>query len=672
MKQHAQRTPDRNAARPPQQPGMRVLQRKCACGNGGGSGGDCGSCADEKKKKIQRRALDTSETEIPSSVDRVLQSPGRQLDHDTRASMESRFGHDFSRVRVHTDTHAASSAHEIHAAAYTSGTNIVFGDRRFDPHTPAGRQLLAHELAHVVQQHGPSPIPAGIGAHDDVHERTADRMADNVVSHGALFTPQPVVKDADSYETFLEALDAAIVATSTEELRRLGRSTDGCPLLEQWRPRIRAMTPPQLESLIRRWLGGERQIHSRREYIPLISARLARSIRFWGVTGGIDGPFESGQPLDVSTAARMADALGRDLSNVRIHTDAVSASAASRMNARAFTIGNDIAFAHGEYRPGTIIGDALLAHELAHASQQETAEGSPTTVEDAALEDDADQSALYVLLRSLPKSVRGVARGLRKNAMTRLKSPLTLQRCSKAECTVSHPENCGTYKQWLSTMPVTAAPEGDLTAEMPSDLRDLVTGAGTNHVPDCADVSMIIRHYYLKAHGKSFSFLVGPTRSTSEKYTLGKNATDDQLRSCLINSGTESFQEMRSEFALVDFYKSNGKPITNLRNLLGAGLEAGDVFVWKRRPEITGNFEGHAQTVQEVVDAQLDNSVTPPKVKKPGKIAIVQGNMLHGKAVGQIQQRVYSFADLTKTDDGNADIVEKKEEYFLGAGKWKV
>jgi hypothetical protein len=189
VKQRAQLTPDRNAARPPQQAGMRVLQRKCACDNGDGSSGSCGGCADEKKKKVQRRALDTSQTEIPSSVDRVLQSPGRQLDHDTRASMESRFGHDFSRVRVHTDTHAASSAREIHAAAYTSGTNIVFGDRRFEPQTSAGRKLLAHELAHVVQQHGPSLIPAGIGAHDDVHERAADRMADRLVSHGALDTP---------------------------------------------------------------------------------------------------------------------------------------------------------------------------------------------------------------------------------------------------------------------------------------------------------------------------------------------------------------------------------------------------------------------------------------------------------------------------------------------------
>jgi hypothetical protein len=177
--------------------GPRVLQRKCACGNGGGSAGACDSCADEKQKKIQRRALDAAETEIPASVDRVLQSPGRALDHDTRAAMESRFGHDFSRVRVHTDTHAAASAREIHAAAFTSGTHIVFGDRRFEPQTRDGRLLLAHELAHVVQQHGPSRIPIGVGPADDVHERAADRMASDVVAQGAAFAPKPFPRPND-------------------------------------------------------------------------------------------------------------------------------------------------------------------------------------------------------------------------------------------------------------------------------------------------------------------------------------------------------------------------------------------------------------------------------------------------------------------------------------------
>lgn len=79
-------------------------------------------------------------------------SPGRALDAETRAYMEPRFGHDFSRVRVHADGPAAESAQAMNALAYTSGQDLVFDRDRYQPHSAAGRLLLAHELAHVVQQ----------------------------------------------------------------------------------------------------------------------------------------------------------------------------------------------------------------------------------------------------------------------------------------------------------------------------------------------------------------------------------------------------------------------------------------------------------------------------------------------------------------------------------------
>ncbi|MBE2200885.1 MAG: DUF4157 domain-containing protein [Anaerolinea sp.] len=77
---------------------------------------------------------------------------GRPLDASVRAFMESRFNHDFSQVRVHTDAAAAQSTDSINANAYTVGADIVFGPGKFNVQTTAGRQLLAHELAHVVQQ----------------------------------------------------------------------------------------------------------------------------------------------------------------------------------------------------------------------------------------------------------------------------------------------------------------------------------------------------------------------------------------------------------------------------------------------------------------------------------------------------------------------------------------
>ena len=77
---------------------------------------------------------------------------GEPLPDAVRADFESRFGFDFSRVRVHGDSQSARSADELGASAYTTGRSIVFGRGQFDPATAKGRDLLAHELAHVVQQ----------------------------------------------------------------------------------------------------------------------------------------------------------------------------------------------------------------------------------------------------------------------------------------------------------------------------------------------------------------------------------------------------------------------------------------------------------------------------------------------------------------------------------------
>jgi hypothetical protein len=84
----------------------------------------------------------------------VLRSPGHALDEGVRSFMEPRFGQDFSRVRVRTDTRAAESAAAVSALAYTAGRDIVFGSGQYTPQTLAGRKLLAHELTHVIQQRG--------------------------------------------------------------------------------------------------------------------------------------------------------------------------------------------------------------------------------------------------------------------------------------------------------------------------------------------------------------------------------------------------------------------------------------------------------------------------------------------------------------------------------------
>jgi hypothetical protein len=182
------------------------LQRKCACGTHT-SGGECQSC---KQTRLQRkpstiaagdspleREADRAAAavmgdrsmpvemrappriarastasladpaavaghEAPAIVHDVLHSSGQPLDAQTRTFFEDRLDQDFSTVRVHTDANAAASAAAIHALAYTAGHHVVFGAGQFEPAGTAGRTLLAHELAHVVQQTGgaaPRSVP---------------------------------------------------------------------------------------------------------------------------------------------------------------------------------------------------------------------------------------------------------------------------------------------------------------------------------------------------------------------------------------------------------------------------------------------------------------------------------------------------------------------------------
>jgi hypothetical protein len=110
-----------------------------------------------------QRKRDEHKAEAPATPRRAipfihqeLGTPGRPLDATARAFMEPRFGHDFSAVRIHDDASAAASARSVNALAYTVGQDVVFGHGQYSPGTSAGKTLLAHELAHVVQQ-APAP-----------------------------------------------------------------------------------------------------------------------------------------------------------------------------------------------------------------------------------------------------------------------------------------------------------------------------------------------------------------------------------------------------------------------------------------------------------------------------------------------------------------------------------
>ena len=155
-----------------------LIQR---CGGISCPPGTCNHTDDPADATVQR-SVDASAavggSGVPASVLRVLDSVGTPLDAPTRASMEARLGHDFGHVRVHTDAEAARSAKSIRAQAYTFGSHVVMGEGRFQPHTPVGVRLLAHELTHVVQQAGASAPARSVSDPDDPSEREAERTAD--------------------------------------------------------------------------------------------------------------------------------------------------------------------------------------------------------------------------------------------------------------------------------------------------------------------------------------------------------------------------------------------------------------------------------------------------------------------------------------------------------------
>lgn len=126
---------------------------------------------------------------VPSQIE---SSSGHSLNDDTQHFMSSRFGHDFDHVRVHDDAPAHDAAKNLSAEAFTTGRDIYFSQGAYNPSTPTGQGLLAHELAHVVQQDSGAASQSTYGFHvsqpGDQLEQQADAASDAVM-RGEMFPP---------------------------------------------------------------------------------------------------------------------------------------------------------------------------------------------------------------------------------------------------------------------------------------------------------------------------------------------------------------------------------------------------------------------------------------------------------------------------------------------------
>jgi len=421
--------PDVQSTPPPVgETGGLLLQRKCACGGSAGLTGHCGKCQ-EKRFSVQRYARDRAVNEIFAG--RLTQTAVVDLDDNNQSEHEQ------------TDvTSAETSPHEsedLPPNRDDSNSNSM----------PADEQASIPSLtANAVRQ---SSATSGL-----IVEDNATEVGPNQMRKGE----------------FIEELRGAICEAADAKLAAVGRSTAGCPYVDYWLGYYRTRSSQQGEQALRRYAPEAVGATNARDYIPFVAERVRRAVAVWAESGevtgvppevsgivrkamtGMAGVFAkaregglredgdaqqirgrlgSGHPLDGGVRSRMEKAFGHDFSDVRVHSDHVARVQSSNLNARAFTIGTDIAFGAGEYTPGTLIGDALLAHELAHVVQQRGASSSGPLHKSGSSYDQLEEAADQAAVGAVASMWTG-AKGVAANAGPALRSGLRLQRCKKETC----------------------------------------------------------------------------------------------------------------------------------------------------------------------------------------------------------------------------------------------
>jgi hypothetical protein len=274
---------------------------------------------------------------------------------------------------------------------------------------------------------------------------------------------------------FLDKLKTEIGSAVDEAFAGTAYTAISGPYISASMAHYQLSTPAQLEQMMLQYEPGTAQATTADSMIGMVKQKAAADAKDWKEKGGdssgdteekpgtlstigslIGGLFKKaeggasssatspspvpvmqqlgkGTSLDQHSQSKLAPALGSGLGNVQVHTDTSAARLSDNMDARAFTVGNHIAFASGEYNPGTVEGDALMAHELAHVQQQSGAgaNGKVVTGETTtqSLEDDADNAAASSVMNTYGNDPGALAR--LKKGLGRMKTGLSVQRCKK-------------------------------------------------------------------------------------------------------------------------------------------------------------------------------------------------------------------------------------------------
>lgn len=357
---------------------------------------------------------------------------------------------------------------------------------------------------------------------------------------------------------FLGQLRPSVCAAAEQSLAGTMWSSMGCPYIVRWFDHFDKQPAARVERALLKYAPEAAAAKSARDYIPIVTQRVRQGIGEWRETGempGLPEEFEGGEmpgatvaglfsgalagigsavsgglssvgsmlfkrrdgeaveaedpqairdqlgaghTLDGHAKTRLQSAFGADFSDVRVHTDGTAQQLADGLNAHAFTIGTDIAFGPGEYRPGTVVGDALIAHELAHVVQQGGSksfepQGSTSNSE---LDADADLSALGAMVSLSSGTVAPQTKPRRRSGLS-----LQLCSCGKSEQKTKTPES----KKKAPPTKATPADDWDFT---PEDYSKLTSGGNKLKVSsDSAWFPAPLQENLLA----TLNYLLGPT-----------------------------------------------------------------------------------------------------------------------------------------------------------------
>ena len=247
---------------------------------------------------------------------------------------------------------------------------------------------------------------------------------------------------------FLRVLERAVYQTAEEGLAPAGRTAHDCPYLRAMFRFYGSQDAAAVGRAMRRYAPETAAAGSALESAWLISARVRDSVHVWASTGRIERAPEwegdsgelvaaqlrsgPGQALPSSVRGPMESAFGESFGEVRAHVGGHAERLTRDLSARAVTIGSDIYFGRDEYKPGTLVGDAILAHELAHVMQQRGAAPVRGEIADHGtrneFETDADRAAGAAVQSTWTKTLGAVTKTVQRARVT-LRTGLSIQRC---------------------------------------------------------------------------------------------------------------------------------------------------------------------------------------------------------------------------------------------------